>query len=195
MDQPLRPAKPATYADLAALPESVKGEILDGTLYTQPRPRSHHTWAQSMAFRDLSVLFTRRREDPGGWWLVCEPGIQVARSPEFSPDAAGWRKTRMPRLPKLRDPYRVVPDWILEVLSASNRRYDLTTKRSFYAGIGVEHLWYLDPEHRTLTVSRLHEGRWLELGIFCDDDKVRAEPFEEAELELGEWWPPVVEDE
>ncbi len=31
---------PATLADLEALPEHVKGEIIDGVLYTQPRPGS-----------------------------------------------------------------------------------------------------------------------------------------------------------
>ncbi|MEW5849237.1 MAG: hypothetical protein AB2A00_10500 [Myxococcota bacterium] len=29
----------ATMADLEALPGNVKGEIIDGVLYTQPRPR------------------------------------------------------------------------------------------------------------------------------------------------------------
>lgn len=189
MDHPIRPGKPATYDDLLALPDHLKGEILDGVLHTQPRPRAHHTRIGSVAFNALFSRFDRGRRDPGGWWLVVEPGIQLARSPEFSPDVAGWRRTRMPALPGPRQPFRIVPDWVCEILSYSNRRYDLTIKRRFYAEIGVDHLWYLDPEHRTLTVSRLHEGRWLELGVFVDDDKICAEPFEEGELELGDWWP------
>lgn len=190
MDQPIRPPKPATYADLVALPDNVKGEILNGVLYTQPKPRPRHMRIAGAAFVDLTMRFDRTgRGGPGGWWIVIEPGIELRGSPEFSPDVAGWRRTRMPHLPRGGKQFNIVPDWVCEVLSASNRRYDLTIKRKFYAEIGVEHLWYLDPEHRTLTVSRLHEGRWLELGVFADDDKIRAEPFDMGELELGDWWP------
>ena len=82
----------------------------------------------------------------------------------------------------------MVPDWICEVLSPSNRVYDLNVKRRFYAEIGVQHLWYIDPDVRTLTVSRLLDGRWLELGVHAGDERVRAEPFEAVEIDLSEWW-------
>lgn len=93
----------------------------------------------------------------------------------------------MPNGPKGR--IRVVPDWICEVLSPSDRKYDMTIKRQLYAEVGVQHLWYIDADLRTLTVSRLHEGRWLEIGVYSDSDRVRAEPFEAAEIDLSEWWP------
>ncbi len=35
---------------------------------------------------------------------------------------------------------------------------------------------------------RLHEGRWLLLGVHRDDDKVHAEPFDAFELELAVLW-------
>ena len=41
----------------------------------------------------------------------------------------------------------------------------------------------------TLTVSKLVDGRWLELGVHGDDDRVHAEPFEAVQIALGEWWP------
>ncbi len=179
--------RPATQADLAALPEHVKGEIVDGVLHTQPRPRGEHSSIEGMAFADLHVPFQRGRGGPGGWWIVVEPGIELPRAAEFSPDVAGWRRARMPGGPKGR--IRIVPDWICEVLSPSNRTYDLTIKRRFYAEVGVQHLWYIDPDARTLTVSRLHEGHWLELGVYSDGDRVRAEPFEAVEIDLSEWWP------
>ena len=179
---------PATMADLEALPEGVKGEILDGVLYTQPRPRARHSSIRMAVAADLYGLFHRGRGGPGGWWILAEPGIELPRATEFSPDVAGWRRTRMPHLP-VGEALGLVPDWICEVLSPSNRSYDLKVKRRFYAEIGVGHLWYVDPEARTLTVSRLHEGHWLELGVYGDDDRVRAEPFDAAEIDLKEWWP------
>ncbi|RKG98733.1 Uma2 family endonuclease, partial [Corallococcus carmarthensis] len=37
--------KPATYADLEALPEHVVGEIVAGELYASPRPAMRHALA------------------------------------------------------------------------------------------------------------------------------------------------------
>jgi Uma2 family endonuclease len=81
-----------------------------------------------------------------------------------------------------------VPDWICEVLSPTTRAYDVTTKRRFYAEIGVSYLWYLDPTYKILTASKLEGGRWVELGAWKDDEKVRVEPFEAIELDLALLW-------
>ena len=56
--------------------------------------------------------------------------------------------------------------------------------------IGIRHLWFVDLEARTLTVSKLVDGHWLEVGVYGEDDVIRAEPFEAIELRLGELWPP-----
>lgn len=186
----------ATKADLEALPDNVKGELLDGVLYTQPRPRALHVNLELNVMDELRGPFQRRRGGPGGWWILMEPGIEVPRAPELSPDGAGWRWEHLPALPPGNEPLRVIPDWVCEVLSPSNRRYDLTIKRQFYAEIGVEHLWYIDPEARTLTVHRLCDGRWRELGVYgADDHRVRAEPFDAVEIDVGDWWSTAPRDE
>jgi Uma2 family endonuclease len=102
----------ATLADLERLPSNVKGEIIEGTLYTQPRPRPRHQ-------RTLTALGAALR-DPGGPWILVEPGIELPGSPEFSPDLAGWRRDVLPELPA-DDPIRVVPTWVCEILSRSTR--------------------------------------------------------------------------
>lgn len=178
---------PATVRDLEALPANVKGEILDGVLYTQPRPRSRHQSAISALDGDLMIPFQRGRGGPGGWWILPEPGIELLGSPEVSPDLAGWRRERLPELPETA--ITVVPDWVCEILSPTTRAYDLRTKRPFYARAGVKWLWYVDLEAKTLTVSRLEDGRWSELGVYGEDDRVRAEPFDAIEIAIGEWWP------
>ncbi|WP_437667553.1 Uma2 family endonuclease [Sorangium sp. So ce1182] len=136
---------------------------------------------------DLHGPFQKRRNGPGGWWILAEPGVELPRAPEISPDVAGWRRERLPRL-RVKEPIRVVPDWVCEVLSPRTRAYDLIVKRRFYAEMGVSHLWYVDPEARSLAVSRRVDGRWLELGVHGPTERVRAEPFEEVEIELSIWW-------
>ncbi len=179
----------ATLADLEALPEHVKGEVIDGVLYTQPRPRFSHSNIELLLGSDLTNGFQRGRGGPGGWWILVEPGIEVPGSPEFSPDLAGWRKERMPA-PPTDQSIDVVPDWACEILSPSTRNLDQRIKRPFYGRIGVGLLWFIDVEARTLTVSKLVDGKWMELGVHGDQDRVRAEPFDAIEIGLGEWWPP-----
>ena len=45
-----------------------------------------------------------------------------------------------------------------------------------------------DVEARTLEVSRLSDGNWLELATYGADEKVRAEPFGAIEIDLSSWW-------
>jgi Uma2 family endonuclease len=56
------------------------------------------------------------------------------------------------------------------------------------AAAGVRHVWLVDARYRMLEVLRLHDRNWLRIGVFHDDDKVRAEPFEAVELELAGLW-------
>jgi Uma2 family endonuclease len=179
---------PATLADLETLPETVLGEIIEGTLYTHARPRPGHAYLEGRLFSEVEGPFHRGRGGPGGWWIIVEPGIQVEGSPEFVPDIAGWRRERVPEMPVER--WTVVPDWACEILSPSTRTYDQRIKRPFYARIGIRYLWFIDLEARTITVSELMGGRWVELGVYGEDDVIRAAPFEAIELKLGELWPP-----
>lgn len=180
--------QPATREDLEKLPPTWRGEIIDGTLYAFPRPHPLHMGVEGAVVFDVYGPFQRGRGGPGGWWILTEPGIRIPRSPEFSPDAAGWRRERLPERPFQDVPITVVPDWICEVLSPSTRSYDLVVKRRFYAEIGVGYLWYIEPEGCVLTVSKLEDGKWVELGAHGRDEKVRAAPFEDVEIDLAAWW-------
>jgi len=45
-----------------------------------------------------------------------------------------------------------------------------------------------DPLARTMETFRLTSGNWLLAGVHSGDDKVRAEPFQEVEIELAGLW-------
>ena len=183
------PPRAATRADLKALPDNVVGEIIDGVLYTHPRLRSVHSYVEGLLVHDLTSPFQRGRGGPGGWWILVEPGIELPGSPEVVPDLAGWRKERLSVLP-LDHLITVVPDWVCEILSPTTRGFDQRIKRPFYARLGVSHLWFIDLDAHTLTLSKLVDGRWSELAVFGDADVVRAEPFDAIEIAMAEWWPP-----
>jgi Uma2 family endonuclease len=178
--------KRATYDDVLAAPPHKVAEIVDGELILSPRPAARHAAAASVLSEELGPPFKRGRGGPGGWLIVYEPELHFG-SDVLVPDLAGWRRERMAVLPDA--PFITLPpDWICEVLSPGSSRFDRKQKMPIYAEQGVRNAWLVDPVERTLEIFRLVENRWLLLATFADDERVRAEPFDAIELELGLLW-------
>jgi Uma2 family endonuclease len=178
--------RPATYDDLAKLPDTLVAEIVNGELHASPRPASPHTAAASVLGGRLVPPFHEGRGGPGGWWILLEPELHLADD-VLVPDWAGWRRSRMPTYPKC--PYfTLAPDWICEILSPSTSQLDRAKKLAIYAREAVAHAWLVDPDARTLEVLRLENGRWTILAVHAGGEVVRAEPFTEIEIELQALW-------
>jgi Uma2 family endonuclease len=181
-------AIPDEYAQLVALPEHLTGEIINGRLYAQPRPTTLHALAGSALGGELYSPYHKGRGGPGGWWILIEPEIHFIRDTEvLVPDLAGWRRERMPRLPRDQR-IEVPPDWVCEILSPSTARKDRVVKMPVYARYGVAYLWLIDPLAHTLEAFALDKGRWTLIGSFQEQDQVSVAPFAEITLELGGLW-------
>jgi len=178
--------RPATYEDLLKVPENLIAELIDGELFTSPRPMPRHMNATGKLFNRLSSAFDDGEGGPGGWWIVIEQEIHLGRD-VFVPDIAGWRRERVPDWP--RDEYwNVAPDWVCEVVSPSTGRLDRVRKLPRYAFHGIPHAWIVDPLLQTLEVYRLEQGRWVTIATHGGDEVVRAEPFEAVEIRLSALW-------
>ena len=184
--RPERAKRPATYDDLLKVPDQFVAEILDGELYTSPRPSPRHADASSGLGGALRGPFDRGRGGPGGWRILDEPEIHLAAD-VVVPDLAGWRRERLPSIPDEAF-IAVAPDWICEVLSPSTVSIDRVKKLAIYARERVAHAWLIDPIARTVEILRLDTGGWLIVATFSDLDVVRAEPFEAIELDLSLLW-------
>jgi Uma2 family endonuclease len=183
------------YAQLEALPENLTGEIISGRLYVQPRPTTPHTLAGSGLEIDIGSAYHRGRGGPGGWWILVEPEVHFIRDTEvLVPDLAGWRRQRMPRLPRDQR-IEVVPDWVCEILSPSTAKTDRVVKMPVYARYGVPYLWLVDPFAHTLEAFALREGHWTVIGLFQERDRVTVEPFVEIALELDGMWAETQEED
>ena len=178
--------RPATYEDLLRVPDHLVAEILDGELYTSPRPAPRHADASSGLGGALRGPFDRGRGGPGGWRILDEPELHLAAD-VVVPDLAGWRRERLPDLPETAY-FSVAPDWICEVVSPSTASMDRVKKLAIYAREGVRHAWLIDPIARTLEVLRLENGRWTIISTAAGLDVVRAEPFDALELDLSLLW-------
>lgn len=178
--------RPATYQDVLDAPETMVAELIEGALHLHPRPAPRHARASSSLGMWIGGPFDSGVAGPGGWWILDEPEIHLARD-VVVPDIAGWRRERMPALPETAW-FELAPDWACEVLSPGTRRIDLTDKRRIYGAAGVRFLWFVDPLARTLEAFALREGAWVLIAALKDDEEVRVAPFDAIAFPLSVLW-------
>jgi Uma2 family endonuclease len=180
------PRGPATIDDLLAIPEQLRHhELIGGELVEKAVPSPEHGTAQ----RKLGALvdpFDHRPGGrwPGGWWLMTEVEVQFAISETYRPDLVGWRRDRVPERPR-GIPISIRPDWIGEIVSPSNSGVDRVTKLNAYHRFEVPHYWILDPVDETLSAFRWTAAGYLLVVAARTGERVRAEPFDAVELEIG----------
>ena len=70
-----------------------------------------------------------------------------------------------------------VPDMVVEVLSRSTRKRDLTIKKDIYEAQGVKEYWIVDPWMKSIDVYLLRDGKY-----FFDEEYVLFDKEEFEEL-------------
>lgn len=182
--------RPATLADLAALPANRVGEIVNGVLHSQPRPAPRHSYAANAISGTITDPFQFDGDDggPGGRIFLGEPELHLGEH-VVVPDIAGWRRERLTPFPDTTF-IATPPDWLAEVLSPSTAALDRTEKLAVYAEHGVARCWYVDPIARTLEVLVLRDGLYTIEAAFRDDAQVTAPPFEAHTFSLNVLWAP-----
>jgi len=184
-DEPNSPEVEAAYA---AVPAGMKAELLEGVFYMMNRPKMPHVLSASRLGVVLGASFDAIIGSLGGWVIVDEPELPLGRRPDkLGPDLAGWRRARMPKVPETAA-ISLAPDWVCEVLSESTEDRDLGVKKRIYRRERVAHYWLVDPRAQTLTVLRLDGGRWVTIAEHSGEARVRVEPFEQVEIDLGVLW-------
>ncbi|MEP7120371.1 MAG: Uma2 family endonuclease [Byssovorax sp.] len=181
----LDPPHRATLAALLALPDDGHGyEIIDGDL-VEKETSAEHGVAQSRIGRLLGPYDRRPGgRQPGGWWFATEVLIDFGPKHQFRPDVVGWRRERMPERPT-GTVVSVSPDWICEIVSPSNASNDTVKKKRVYHQHRVPHYLLLDPVQETLSVLRWSPDGYVEVLNAMRGERVRAEPFEAVELQIG----------
>jgi Uma2 family endonuclease len=129
--------------------EDTKAELIDGVMIVHSPASMEHDSIGGF-IRGLMSFYG----DAKGLGAVLGPDslIHLASRRKCTPDVFFVRRDRVPvPLPK---EFEGVPDLVVEVLSPSNRRYDLHEKRLIYREAGVEEIWFVDPELRQVIADR-----------------------------------------
>ncbi|HYO57021.1 Uma2 family endonuclease [Archangium sp.] len=148
------------------------------------RSAALHAYAASQLGAELIGTYGAGRGVPGSWLLLSGLEIHLGQS-VLAPDLLGWRRERIPRLPRGSSGIALSPDWVCEVLSHPEERAHLLP---LYAREGIRHVWLVDPEVRTLEVLVLEGHRYSLTALHSGTNTVRAEPFSALELPLRLLW-------
>ncbi|MBA2543467.1 MAG: Uma2 family endonuclease [Deltaproteobacteria bacterium] len=176
----------ASLADLAEVPEGHNGQLIDGVLYITSRPSIHHAIAITYL---IGALHPFVRDRAKGWVLLFEPALQFG-SNFLIGDIAGWRRERLPTIPRDSKWIDIAPDFICEALSPSTAKIDRGRKREIYAKAKVGHVWFIDPLNRTLEVLALAKSVYNVVASAGDDDRAKFPPFDNVEIDLANLWEP-----
>lgn len=199
MTRASQPAGPqeATYEDVLAAPENTIAEVMDGVLYTQPRPAIRHAQSASTLGLLLGGPFQLGRGGPGGWVFIDEPelhfelGSNPGRSDIVVPDLAGWRVENFSEIPAEDEdiPFLTTrPDWLCEVHSPSTRGRDRLQKMALYRRVGVPWVWLIDPPQELLECYQLTEAGWLRHSAHQGTTEVGIAPFDVVPIDLSWLW-------
>ena len=169
-----------TIADIEALPEGERAELIDGELFRMDAPMTiHQKLLMELAFE--IKLYIRNQKGK------CE--IYPA------PFAVRIKKDNLnyvePDISVICDRDKLdekgcqgAPDWMIEIVSPSSKKMDYERKVQLYREAGAREYWIVDPETETVTVYNFAS---------CSDpvqypfsDRIKVGIFEDLWLNLSE---------
>jgi Uma2 family endonuclease len=125
--------------------ENKKMEFINGEIVFQSPVMMRHNKSSGLLYT-LASTFVQKHEL--GFVGIEKILVSLTRN-DYEPDVCYFAadKAREFTPKQMRFP---APDWVVEVLSASTRKTDRTTKFQDYAAHGVREYWIIDPDDETV---------------------------------------------
>lgn len=165
----------ATIEDIAALPEGVRAELIDGKIYYQAAPSRVH---QEIVIELASIIRNYIKEKEGKCKVYPAP---------FAVHLQGDKHYVEPDISVICDKDKLdergcngAPDWIIEVISPSNIAHDTVDKVNLYINSGVREYWIVDPENGKVLV-------YYEKGVsLYGFTKIKVGIYEDLEIDFSQ---------
>ncbi len=134
------------------LPEGTLAELINGQIYMSPTPTNLH---QRISRKLLIKLSDFVEGNDLGEVFDAPLDIYLDKSANaVQPDIIFISKNN-PAQPLDNVPYLGTPDLLVEILSPSNNKHDLVTKKDLYEKFGVKEYWIIDPTSKESIVYQL----------------------------------------
>lgn len=160
-------------SDYENLPEDIRVELIDGYFYEMEAPTKRH---QVILQEILIQLTSQIRKNKGGCKVYMAPSdVQLDESNKtiVQPDLFILCNKDM-----IKNSRRTVgaPEFVIEVLSESTRKKDMTLKLNKYEACGVKEYWIIDP-NKEYIIKYFFENMSL-TNIYTFNDIVPLELYE-----------------
>jgi Uma2 family endonuclease len=141
-----------TGEELLAMGDVGPCELIDGRIVPMNPTGGQHGMIEFNLGLELG-LFVRQRQL--GWVVGGEVGIYICRHPDRvrGADVAFISRDRMPGGPP-QGFLQVPPELVVEIISPDDRWQEMQQKIKDYFAIGVQRVWIVEPEARTVLVYR-----------------------------------------
>jgi Uma2 family endonuclease len=148
-------------------------ELLNGRIVVNPPSGWPHGETEAL-IANIIVTFVRSRHLGGA--SGSSQGFELPSGDTVAPDvsfvsAARWEKSG----PHERGKFlKVVPDLVVEILSASTAPYDRGEKKAIYQQNGVREYWIVDTAARRVALFSLTEAGYQKPRLFEEADTVES---------------------
>jgi len=168
------------YEEYLALPETMQRyEIIDGKMIMSPAPTSGHQFSLGNFYRPLHDFVSRFRL---GFVLFAPIDVIIRRKPKLRMRQPDLIYVSNERQHLISDRIEGGPDLVIEILSPSDTRKNITQKLKDYGKIGVRECWLVSIEAETVEVLQLTPKSVKRVGLYGIGDVVRSRVLPGLEL-------------
>ena len=148
------PIQPLTVEDYRSLPETgPRYQLIEGDLIMAPAPNRFH---QDISLNIVLLLGGHLAKHAIGKLYEAPFDVYFDQINVCQPDIVFFSKANEHRLTDAGA--EGAPDFIVEILSAKTAFLDKKSKRRIYARSGVNELWLVDPDTKTVHVYFLQKN-------------------------------------
>jgi Uma2 family endonuclease len=141
-----------------SLPEGTRCELINEVIYMSPSPLPNHQVVLNEINFQLMQFF---KSNQRGMVLVAPFDVYLDDIGNVvQPDISIVLKENRNQV-VLNKPYHGVPDLVVEVLSPSNKDFDLINKKELYEKFRVKEYWIVDPSTKLSMVYELKGKRLI----------------------------------
>ena len=170
-----------TIADIEALPEGKRAELINGKMYMLASPYTVHQELLGALYVNIFNFITKNKGK-----------CKVFPAP-FSVYLHNDDKTYLePDISVICDLNKVdkrgchgAPDWVIEIVSPSTGKRDYGIKQEEYRKAGVREYWIVNPEKRKVTVQYLQTEEVVVEYSFAD--KIPVGIYEDFAIDFAEF--------
>lgn len=172
-----------TLEDYYQIPDGYMAELIDGVIYNMAAPSPLHQLIGGRIFKTFSDYIDRKEGMCIPAYAPLDVQLDCDDKTMLQPDVlivCDRKKIR-------KGVIYGAPDLVVEILSGSTKRKDMTVKLAKYAAAGVREYWMVDPDKKKVIVYEMEDD--LNVSIFGFDHEIPVRIFGgECMVDFKEIW-------